>query len=68
MKSVVEGCVVECRVEASKWCRRGFVEVEVETIEEDGLCEYTYEIPTDDGFAVSSVGKRVRVTVEEIEH
>lgn len=67
MKSVVEGRVVEGRVECSKWSRSGVVEVEVDTLE-DGLyvCE-RIEIPTGVEFALTSAGKRVRVTVEEVE-
>lgn len=67
MKSVVDGRVVEGRVESSKWVSRGVVEMEVSALDGDVLREYWYEVPTDEEFALTSAGKRVRVTVEEVD-
>ena len=67
MKSVVEGLVVEGRAESSRWISRGVVEMVVCALDGDVLREYWYEVPTDEEFALTSAGKRVRVTVEEVE-
>lgn len=67
MKSVVEGRVVEVRAESSKWVSRGVVEMVACALDGDVLREYWYEVPTDEEFALTSAGKRVRVTVEEVE-